>query len=132
VPLDYVEIDQVLSNLIENATKYAPAGSAIQIRIRASDGQVTTSVADRGPGLPVAALARVFDSFFRVEGHGDGAFSQRPPGTGVGLAVARGLVEAHGGRIWAENRPDGGACFSFSLPLHAPRQGRRTADGSVA
>jgi two-component system sensor histidine kinase KdpD len=114
VQLDYVEIDQVLSNLIENAVKYTPPGGEILVTAQQGDGEVQIRVADRGPGLPAAAISRVFDRFYRIDGTGQG-----PGGTGLGLAVARGLVEAHGGRIWVENRPDGGASFTFTLPLQA-------------
>ncbi len=112
VPLDYVEIDQVISNLIENAVKYSAAGTEIRISARRDGEEVRVEVADRGPGIPPEALPLLFKPFSRVEGEGP-----RPKGTGLGLAVARGLVEAHGGRIWAENRRGGGAEFAFSLPL---------------
>ncbi len=120
IPLDYVEIDQVLSNLIENAAKYTPAGGEIRIAVHCTVEEVQISVADRGPGLPISALERVFDPFFRVNGTGRKADSTHPSGTGLGLAVARGLVAAHSGRIWAENRRDGGAIFTFALPLQEP------------
>lgn len=110
--LDYVEIDQVLSNLIENAIKYSPAGSEIQISARRGDQEVRIEVADSGPGIPPSALPYLFEPFYRVSERGP-----RPKGTGLGLAVAKGLVEAHGGRIWAENRPGGGSRFVFTLPL---------------
>ncbi|HEX5417196.1 MAG TPA: ATP-binding protein [Chloroflexota bacterium] len=117
VPLDYMAIDQVLSNLIENAVKYAPRDTEIRVSARLDAGEVQLSVVDRGPGIASAALARVFEPFFRASGNGP-----RPQGTGLGLAVVKGLVEAHGGRAWAENRPDGGARFTFTLPLtRAPR-----------
>ncbi|MCL4545247.1 MAG: ATP-binding protein [Chloroflexi bacterium] len=119
VPLDYVEIDQVLSNLIENAAKYTPAGTEIEVCAKRNGDEVELEVADRGPGIPLDALPRLFEPFYRVDGLGP-----RPQGTGVGLSVAKGLVEAHGGRIWAENRPDGGACFAFTLPL--PEANERT------
>jgi two-component system sensor histidine kinase KdpD len=115
--LDYVEIDQVLTNLIENATKYTPPGTEVAIRAAQAGRQAHIEVADRGSGLPPEALARVFERFYRVEGPGI-----RPRGTGLGLAVAKGLVEAHGGRIWAENRPDGGVRFVFALPLGEPKE----------
>lgn len=115
VLLDYVEIAQVLTNLIENATKYTPPGTEITVRVSRTDHEVQVEVADRGPGLPPEVLGRVFEPFYRVERQGP-----RPRGTGLGLAVAKGLVEAHGGRIWAENRPDGGARFIFTLPLLEP------------
>jgi two-component system sensor histidine kinase KdpD len=112
VPLDYVEIDQVLSNLVENAAKYTLPSVEIRIAARRQGEMVEVEVADRGPGIPQDALPRLFEPFFRVDGS-----QPRPRGTGLGLAVARGLVEAHGGRIWAENRPGGGARFIFTLPL---------------
>lgn len=112
VSLDYVEIDQVLSNLIENATKYAPAGTEISVSAQRANGEVRVAVEDRGPGVPLSSVQHLFDPFYRVA---DG--TPRPAGLGLGLAVAKGLVEAHGGRIWVENRPGGGARFTFSLPL---------------
>jgi two-component system sensor histidine kinase KdpD len=112
VPLDYVEIDQVLSNLIENATKYAPAGTEILVRARRADHLVRVEVADQGPGIAASSLPHLFDPFVRVDLGGP-----RAKGLGLGLALARGLVEAHGGRIWAENRLQGGALFVMTLPL---------------
>ncbi len=112
VKLDYLEIDQVLTNLIENAVRYTPAGSPIEIGTRVDGDQMVVSVADRGPGIPPADLERVFDKFYRVLVTG-----VKTTGSGLGLAVSKGLVEAHGGRIWAENREGGGAIFSFTLPL---------------
>lgn len=119
VELDYVEIDQVISNLIENAVKHTPAESPIEIAAHPVGREMWIEVADRGPGISEAALPRLFDAFYRAK-----TSSPRSKGTGLGLAVARGLVEAHGGRIWAENREGGGARFVFSLPLHdAPALG---------
>ena len=77
------------------------------------------SVADRGPGIPTADLERVFDKFYRVMETQTRA--TRATGSGLGLAVSRGLVEAHGGRIWAENREGGGAIFRFTLPLESDK-----------
>ena len=113
VPLDYAEIDQVLTNLIENAVRHTPADAAIHIRAFLGDDEVAVEVADDGPGIDPRALPRIFDAFVR------GAPRQRP-GVGLGLAVARGLVEAHGGRIAAANLPGGGASFRFTLPLGLP------------
>jgi len=117
VELDYVQIDEVLSNLVENAARYTPAGTRIEISARQSGSDVLVEVADNGPGVPEAALPRIFDAFYRAE-----TPTARPKGTGLGLAVARGLVEAHGGRIWVENRPGGGARFAFTLPWGSPEQ----------
>jgi two-component system sensor histidine kinase KdpD len=123
VPLDSVLIEQVLINLLENATKYTPAGSPIDITARARAGEVIVEVDDCGPGVPAAEAERVFAKFYRgreVEGGG----------VGLGLTICRGIVSAHGGRIWVENRPGGGASFQFTLPLDA--SGRASvANGSV-
>jgi two-component system sensor histidine kinase KdpD len=110
VPLDAVLIEQVLVNLLENALKYAPRG-AIEVSAWRDGGAVVVEVADRGPGIPAGEEERVFDKFHRA------APLDMPAGVGLGLTVCRGIVTAHGGRIWAENREDGGAAFRFSLPL---------------
>jgi len=115
--LDYVEIGEVLTNLIENAAKYTPPGSEIAIRVGRDDGNIRVEVADRGPGIPREALPRLFEPFYRVQREG-----QMVTGTGLGLAVAKGLVEAHGGRIWADNRTEGGTSFVFCLPIGEPAQ----------
>ncbi len=116
VCLDYVEIGQVLANLVDNAAKYAPAGAEIEITATHTAEEVQIEVADRGPGIPAADLPHIFEPFYR----GSGADS-RSKGTGLGLAVAEGLVRAHDGRIWAENRTGGGARFVFTLPLDQNR-----------
>lgn len=110
VLLDYVEIDQVLSNLVENAARYSPALTPLDVAVEAAEDAVRVSVSDRGPGVPPQLLSRLFDPFYRVPTR------RGPSGTGLGLAVARGLVEAHGGSIAVENRAGGGATFTFSLP----------------
>ncbi len=115
VELDYMQIDQVLTNLIENAVRYTPKDSPIEVTAHCEGSQIMIGVADRGPGIPKGDLDRVFDKFYRVldwkqnTGH--------PTGSGLGLAVCKGLVEAHGGRIWAEQREGGGVVFSVSLPV---------------
>lgn len=110
--LDPVEIGQVLYNLVENAVKYAPAGTEITVEARRDSGNLTVCVSDRGPGIPASALPHLFEPFYRViEGRA------RPKGLGLGLAIVKGLVEAHGGRVWAESRAGGGARFTFTLPL---------------
>ncbi len=114
ISLDYVEIDQVLSNLIENAARHTPAGTPIAISAQVEGDEVVVEVSDDGPGVPSDALDRVFEPFFRGPSGGP------PRGTGLGLAVARGLVEAHGGRISVRNRPGRGAVFQFTLPVKQP------------
>jgi len=111
VAIDEVLIERVLVNLIENALRYAPAGAPIELIASARPGEMTVEVLDRGPGLVPGEEGVIFDKFFR----GEAARSRH--GVGLGLAVARAIVEAHGGRIWAENRPGGGAAFRFTLPI---------------
>ncbi len=110
VLVDGVLLEQVVVNLVENAAKYAPPGSAIDLSASASDREVIVEVADRGPGIPSGEEARIFDKFYRAK-------PAREGGVGLGLTICRGIIEAHGGRIWAENRSGGGALFRFSIPL---------------
>jgi two-component system sensor histidine kinase KdpD len=111
VPIDAALIEQVFFNLLDNAVKYTPEGCPIEITARASGGVVTVSFADRGPGLPADSLDRIFEKFYRAEPTADRG------GAGLGLTICRAIVSAHGGRIWAENRPGGGLIFHFTLPL---------------
>jgi two-component system sensor histidine kinase KdpD len=112
VPLDYVLIVHALVNLLDNALKYSDEGSPLEIHARVESREIKIAVLDRGMGIPAGDLARVFDKFYRVKR------SEHISGTGLGLAISKGIVEAHGGRIWAENRPGGGAVISFVLPLN--------------
>jgi two-component system, OmpR family, sensor histidine kinase KdpD len=111
VPLDAVLIEQVFVNLLENAVKYTPSGTPIEISAVAEGSVVRVEVADRGPGLPPGEEVRVFDKFYRAPE------SVARSGIGLGLTICRGIITAHGGRIWAENRPGGGAAFRFTLPI---------------
>ena len=113
VAMDDVLIEQVLVNLIDNALKYTPTGSPIEIIATATDQAVTVEVADRGPGIPAGQEEKIFEKFYRSQ-PGDGR------GAGLGLAICRGVVRAHGGRIWAQNLPGGGVAFLFTLPLTGP------------
>jgi two-component system sensor histidine kinase KdpD len=108
--VDGVLLEQVIINLVENAVRYAPAGSAIDLSASASNREVIVEVADRGPGIPYGEEARIFDKFYRGK-------LAREGGVGLGLTICRGVVEAHGGRIWSENRTGGGALFRFAIPL---------------
>ncbi len=112
VPLDGVLIEQVLINLLENALKYTPPATPIEISARQEAVHIVVCVADHGPGLTAEAIAHIFEKFYRARPQ------DATGGSGLGLAIARGMIEAHGGQIWAENRSDGtGALFSFTLPL---------------
>lgn len=110
VPLDGVLIEQVLINLLENAEKYSPSGTPIEIHACTEDGYLSISVSDHGPGIPTEISRRVFDKFFRAE-------PRNQVNAGLGLAICKAIVEAHGGTIGVETGPEGGAVFRFSLPI---------------
>jgi two-component system, OmpR family, sensor histidine kinase KdpD len=107
---DSVLMEQVLVNLMDNAAKYSPSGSEIYISARADAKAIILSVADRGPGVPPDQHEHVFEKFVR------GEQAARKPGVGLGLAICRAILAAHGGRIWIDDRSGGGAVFRFSLP----------------
>jgi two-component system sensor histidine kinase KdpD len=114
-PLIHVDgflMEQVLVNLLENASRYTPSGSEIEITGQLGDLSVEISVSDNGPGLPAGSEAKVFDKFFR----GSSVAPDGRRGVGLGLAICRAIAEAHGGRIAARNRPQGGAEFKVVLP----------------
>jgi two-component system, OmpR family, sensor histidine kinase KdpD len=118
VPMDTPLLSHAVRNIIDNAVRYSPEGSAIEVDAAPGRGEVVVSVADRGSGIPAEDLARVFEKFYRVQG--DGASGPRvaaADGLGLGLAIAKGIVEAHGGRIWAERRDGGGTIVRLAIPL---------------
>ena len=113
VPGDEDRLRQLVGNLVENALRHASsAPHAVRVLVRRQPPRALLAVEDDGPGLPPDALARVFDRFYRV----DRARSRAHGGTGLGLAIVRHVAEAHAGRAWAENRPQGGARFGVLLP----------------
>jgi two-component system sensor histidine kinase KdpD len=127
VRFDDVLVEQVLINLLENAVKYTPSDSPIEVSAEITGGELLVSVVDHGPGLPPDELERVFDKFHRVEREG------ATEGIGLGLTISRGVVVAHGGRLWAENRPEGGAAFHFTLPIEgAPPEIATPPEGELA
>ena len=111
---DAVLIERVLVNLLQNATKYTPPGAVIGVTASVATEGVTVEVWDEGPGLPLGHEQDLFEKFTR--GHAESAV----PGVGLGLAICRAIIEAHDGRIRAENRAGGGACFTFTLPQETP------------
>ena len=113
VRVDAILIEQALSNLFENAAKYTPPGTAITLSAEVRGPELAVSVEDAGPGLPDGDPEQLFAKFYR--GRPESAVG----GVGLGLAICRAIVRLHGGRIWAERRPGGGAIFSFTLPLEA-------------
>lgn len=114
VEIDVTLIERVLVNLLENAGKYTPPGSTITISARVESAMLAVSVDDNGPGLPAGMDSRIFDKFTR------GVKESTTPGIGLGLAICRTIVEAHGGKITAKNRVPHGAAFTFTLPLGNP------------
>jgi two-component system sensor histidine kinase KdpD len=116
--LDFSQIEQVLTNILENAVKYTPAGTPITLRARRVGGNIEVSVADTGTGVAEEYIPHLFDKFYRVPyDRAHVRNSGRTNGTGLGLAISKGLVEAHGGSIWAINQPSGGLQVTFTLPL---------------
>ena len=110
VPVDYVQMEQVFTNLVSNSLKYAPANSVVCIRAQVKDESIHVQVSNQGPQVPSQDLKRIFDKFYRITA------ADKVTGTGLGLSICKGIIEAHGGNIWAENVPDGLA-FNFTLPL---------------
>jgi len=108
IPFDSLLLEQVFMNLFDNAIKYSPKGTSLELSASETFYTVTVELADRGPGIAQGDEERIFDKFVRGRGPGGGV--------GLGLAICRTIINAHGGRIWAENRPDGGAVFRFTLP----------------
>ena len=111
---DAVLIERVFCNLLENAAKYSAAGSPIEISARRRDYLVEVAVCDQGPGIPEELSPDIFEMFVR------GARESAKAGVGLGLAICRAIIEAHGGSIAARNQPERGACFVFTLPTGSP------------
>ncbi len=108
---DYVLVQQVVVNLLENAAKYSSETGQISIGMRREADQLTISIGDSGPGVPPEDLERIFEKFYRVKRF------ENVVGTGLGLSICKGIVEVHGGKIWAENNPEGGLVLNFTLPV---------------
>jgi signal transduction histidine kinase len=121
VDADRERLHQVLFNLVDNAIRFTPAGGEVRIEAHRHDGSVEVSVADTGVGIPAEALPRLFERFYRV----DSARARGDGGTGIGLAIARSVVEAHGGTISAESEPGHGSTFTFDLPVAEAAKNRR-------
>ncbi len=111
VSVDSILLGQTITNLLDNAQKFSPPGSMISIRVENQGKEVLISVDDSGPGVPDEELGRIFEKFYRGNSTGGST------GSGLGLSICRGIVEAHKGRIWAENRKEGGLSVKFVIPL---------------
>ena len=116
VPGDPAKVQDALRNLLENATNYSPEGSTIVMRADRRGARIAITVSDDGPGIPEADLPRVFERFYRVD-KSRTREGKDPGGTGLGLAIVKHLVELHGGRVIAANKPTRGATFTIELPL---------------
>jgi signal transduction histidine kinase len=121
VDADRERVHQVLFNLVDNAVRFTPSGGAVTVSALAINGSVEVRVADTGVGIPPEHLPRLFERFYRA----DPARSREDGGTGIGLAIARSVVEAHGGHIQAESEFGGGSVFTFDLPVAASAKNRR-------
>ena len=113
VEIEPIKITRVVANLVDNATRHAPPDTTVEVRVERRDGTACVAVCDAGPGIAEADLVRIFDRFYR----GEKSRSRSHGGAGLGLAIASGIVAAHGGRIWAENRAGSGAAFYVTIPL---------------
>lgn len=113
VLIDPLKITQIFENLLDNALKYTPVGSHIDISARLREKEVELSVRDNGPGIPAEDLPHIFERFYRV----DKGRSREKGGTGLGLSIVKHIVQLHGGRVWAESAPGQGTSFYFTLPL---------------
>jgi two-component system sensor histidine kinase KdpD len=111
--LDGFLMEQVLVNLLENASRYTPAGSEIEISAVSNDKQAEISIADHGPGVPDGSEAKIFDKFFR----GATVAPDGRRGVGLGLAICKAILDAHGGTIKVNNRKTGGAVFTIVIPI---------------
>jgi two-component system sensor histidine kinase KdpD len=114
VEIDSLLIERVFANLLENAVKYTPPGTPIEISATSNQNELVVTVSDQGGGIPAGEEELIFEKFHRVASEGNQG------GVGLGLTICRAIVQAHGGRIWADNLPSGGAAFHFSLPLSEP------------
>ena len=115
VAVDEMQLDQVMTNLLENAARHSPPDGEVRLSVAPTNDHVSVRVTDRGLGVPAEDRERIFEAFYR------GASIPDSPGTGLGLAIANAIVTAHGGRIWVEDAPGGGATFAFEIPVHEPR-----------
>ena len=111
--VDRNRVDQVIHNLVENAIRHTPPDGRVTLSAARASGMARITVADSGPGIPPEFLPRLFDRFYRA----DPSRARATGGVGLGLSIAKQLVEAHGGRLWAESTPGAGSRFIFELPL---------------
>jgi signal transduction histidine kinase len=111
IPADPMQVDQVMTNLLENAARHSPVGGTVRIRVLRDGDAIRVRVADDGPGIPSELREKVFEAFYR------GREEPERPGSGLGLAIAQAIVTAHGGRIWVDPSTEGGSALIFELPV---------------
>jgi signal transduction histidine kinase len=122
VVLDQFRFGEILSNLLSNAGRFTPEGGYIEVRVRADETNLIVEVSDSGPGIPEEEQSKIFDAYYQARSGGGGGRE----GFGLGLAIAKSLVELQGGSIWVESRLGEGSTFSFSLPLSGPPKSELT------
>jgi signal transduction histidine kinase len=110
-----MQIDQVITNLVENAMRHSPPRGTVRIHVAPAGPSIRVRVADEGPGIAPEEREKVFEAFYR------GSESPESAGSGLGLAIAKAVVVAHGGRIWIEETTAGGTAFVFDVPIEEPR-----------
>ena len=116
-------LERIMMNLLTNAFKYSAPHTKVTITVKRHDDEIVTIVSDRGPGIPQEMLPHLFERFYRTT-----QARERKEGLGLGLYITKGLVEAHGGRIWVESQPGEGSTFYFTLPAQAPKERRDETD----
>ena len=120
--MDGVKIEQVLNNLITNAIEHSPENAVVEVLLSTEEADIVVSVRDAGPGIPAKERETLFTPFVR----GGAVKSAGSKSTGLGLAISKKIVESHGGRIWIEENPGGGAAFVFCIPLKTEKNGETT------
>ena len=124
--LDTSQVDRIFINLISNAIKFTPESGTISVNANLNNGVVTIEVSDTGIGISKNDLTRLFDEFYRV----DNPINQNVKGTGLGLPLAKKIVQAHNGQMWVTSTVNQGTTFHFTLPVHQPSKGN-TQGGSI-
>ena len=127
IEADGVKINIALSNLVKNALQFTNSGGTVRIKVEGDSGYVKVTVSDDGIGVPAKELPKVFDRFFQVEAH----LTRKHGGMGLGLAVAKSMIELHGGRIWAESEEGKGSTFTFLLPVDGVEKTDKSASPFV-
>jgi two-component system sensor histidine kinase VicK len=127
IDADGVKINIALSNLVKNAIHFTDSGGSVSIKVSEENGYCKAEVVDSGIGIPAKDLPKLFDRFFQVEEH----LTRKHGGMGLGLSVAKSMVELHGGRIWVESEEGQGSTFTFLLPINAGEKSEESTNPFV-